>query len=270
VQELNRNLYVLRRWWWLLLAAAIVGGLIAYLATKLLVHQQYQAIAVISMAPPPQPSSGLYLTTLSASADSALVPTLRTAQAALASSPKLATSVTPLQLAHSTTASASPEGQLLTVTVLRPDSASAVSLANAMAGAFIAQERSRLQQRYVLLHRGLVSKEQFLAARVKRGVGGGAPMTWLQAQYADTYSRVFQQDADARVQADLQKTSLQMAQPADPSTVGAIGPRSSFNGVLGAILGLLLALVVAYVATGSYGEYEDASARQPVLTRVRD
>jgi uncharacterized protein involved in exopolysaccharide biosynthesis len=105
---------------------------------------------------------------------------------------------------------------------------------------------------------------------MKQASGGGSPTAWLQSQYADAYSRVYQQDADARVQAALQQSSLQIAQPADPSTVGVVGPRSSFNGALGAILGLLLALVVAYISTGSYGEREDTTPRHPVLTRVRD
>src|SRR5579859_5766240 len=81
--EFQRNLHVLRHWWWLLLAGLVVGGIAAYVGTKVLAAQQYEASTIIALAPPPQGPNGLYLTTLAASADSQLVSTLSTAQAAV-------------------------------------------------------------------------------------------------------------------------------------------------------------------------------------------
>ena len=267
--ELQRNLYVLRRWWWLLLAALVVGGAVAYGLTKVLAQQQYEGTAVLSLAPAPQGPNGLYVTMLAASADAQLVPTLSTARAALGSLPTpLDRQVDPDKLSKSIDSSSSLDGQLLFIGVKWPDSALAPRLANAVAAGFVRQERRRLETRYAIIHRGLMAQEQHLANLISTTSASGPARSWLQAQYADTASKIYQQDADARIQASIQESSLQLTEPA--SSVVKVGPKASLNGALGGALAFLIALVFAFVATGSYGQTQETEGPQRVLTKVGD
>jgi uncharacterized protein involved in exopolysaccharide biosynthesis len=266
--EMQRNLYVLRRWWWLLVVAALAGALLAYGLTKILVKQQYQSTAVISVATPPQGPNGLYVTMLSPSADAQLVPTLGTAQAARARlSGTVAAQVNPTRLERATESTPSVDNQLLFVNVQWPDQRLAPVLTNAVATAFIQQERVRLENRYRIIHAGLVTQEDHLASLVRQAaVGTGPARTWLQAQFADTASKIYQQDVDARIQASVQQAGLQVSQPAAETV--AVGPRATVNGLLGAVLAFLVALVFAFVATSSYGSPETAEGVRPVLTSI--
>lgn len=267
--EVQRILFILRRWWWLLLAALLVGGLVAYGLTKVLVQQQYESTATVAMAPPPQGPNGLYITLLSASADAQLVATRSTANAAVSLLPaSVARSVGPSKLATDITGAASLDGQLLFVTVRWHAPALAMSLANATAGAFIRQERRRLEAHYRIIHAGLAAQERHLASLGASVQSSGQPAQWLQAQYADAASKIYQQDADARIQAATQQASLQLAQPA--TTVQKVGPKPTVNGLLGAVLAGLIALVFAFAATSSYGEAGADEDLHPVLTKVGD
>jgi len=69
--ELQRTIYVLRRWWWLLLGAAIIGGLVTYAATRALAKPQYESTAIVAMAPADGPI-GMF----AASADASLTFTI--------------------------------------------------------------------------------------------------------------------------------------------------------------------------------------------------
>jgi capsular polysaccharide biosynthesis protein len=266
--EMQRNLYVLRRWWWLLIVAAIVGGLLAYGLTKVLVKQQYGSTAVISVAPPPQTPNGLYLTMLAVSADSQLVPTLGTAQAARGLLPRpLAAQVNPTKLERAIQSTYSVDGQLLFVTVRWPDKSLVPRLTNTVAAAFIRLERTRLERRYRIIHSGLVSQEDHLASLVRQTASGSGPAkTWLESQFADSASKVYQQDADARIQASVQQVALQVSQPAVETV--AVGPKATINGLLGGVLALLIALVFTFFATSSYGSPETAEGVRPVLTSI--
>jgi capsular polysaccharide biosynthesis protein len=267
--ELRRTVYVLERWWWLIAAAAIVGAVVAYGLTKTLVQQQYESTAVVSLAPPPSSPLGTYTTMLAASADAQLVPTLVTAQAALhILLPSVAKQVDASTLSGRTTASASPDNQLLYVSDRWTVPGFAPLLANAVAGAFIAQERSRLETRYALIHAGLIAQERHLAALMQAPAGSGQARSWLQAQYADTTSKIYQTDADSRIQASIQEASLQLAQPA--TTAAKVGPKATINAAFGAALALILALVFAFVATGSYGQDLGSQELHPVLQKVGD
>lgn len=266
--ELQRNLYVLRRWWWLLAAGLLIGAAAAYGLTKVLVKQQYQATAIIALAPPPQGPNGLYVTSLAASADSQLVSTLATSRAALrqAHLPS-GSSVDANQLSTNTAGTSTLDGQILYVTVKWSDATLAPALANAVAGAFLSQERSRLAARYGAIHRSLVAQEQRLMSLASSSPGSGAARSWLQAQYADSVSKVYQTDADAQIQTTLQQQALQIAQPAVSTT--KVGPKATVNAALGAALGFLIALIVAFVATSDYSESK-APAVAPVMSRVAE
>jgi capsular polysaccharide biosynthesis protein len=271
VLELQRNLYVLRRWWWLLLAALIVGAVVAYGLTKILVKQEYQATTLVAMAPiASQGANPVYVTMLAASADAQLVPTLSTATGAKALlPPSLRTSIDPNTLSGDTTSiSDLTDGQILYVQVKWPDQALVSKLSNAMAASFIAQERRRIESRYAIIHQGVLSKQKYLTNLAKSTQGSGQATSWLQAQYAESAARVQQQDADARIQATSQEASLQVAQQATTST--KVGPKPLVNSVLGAGLAFLLALLFAFATTSSYGEAEGPERLHPVLTKVGD
>jgi hypothetical protein len=144
----------------------------------------------------------------------------------------------------------------------------AMQLTNAVARSFIAQERVRLKQRYAIIHGSFLAQENHFAGLIGATTGGGAARSWLQSQYADSASRIYQLDADAHVQALTQESSLQLAQPA--ATAGTLGPRAKVNAVLGAALAFLLALLVAFAATTSYGESRADEALPTVLSKVGD
>lgn len=259
--EMQRNAEVLRRWWWLLVLGAIIGGLVAYGLTKVLAHQQYEGTAIIALAPPPQGTNGLYVTSLAASADAQLVPTQATAAVAARGVP----GVTPASLVKNIQSTASLEGQLLFVNVRWPTPLLADALTNDVARVFIQQERVRLSQRYAVIHRGFASQEAHFTALASKTSGTGSAASWLRAQYADTAAKIYQEDADAQTQAATQAESLQLVQPA--TTVIAVGPRAPINALLGAVLGFLAALVFAYVSTDSYGEINEVR-RRPTLSSV--
>ncbi|MBV9280096.1 MAG: hypothetical protein JOZ41_08455 [Chloroflexi bacterium] len=256
--ELQRNLYVLRRWWWLLVGATLVGGLVAYGVTKALVKPQYQATSLVALAP--EDPTGVF----SAAADAQRVSTLASAQAAVRQVP----GVSARDLAAHVTGSPSPDNQLLYVQVKWPTADLAPRLADALATTFIRQERARLEKRYSIIHASLVAQERHLAQLIRSTSGSGPANTWLQGQYADALSKIYQQDAQSRSGSSLQETALELAQPA-PDAV-ATGVRATFNAALGAALGLLLALVIAFAATGSYGASGEEDVRRPVLTKVGD
>jgi capsular polysaccharide biosynthesis protein len=267
--EIRRTVYVLQRWWWLIVAAAVLGAVVAYGLTKALIQQQYQSTAVVSLAPPPTSPLGTYTTMLSASADAQLVPTLGTAQAALrALPPSIARQVDASTLSNRTTAAASLDNQLLDVSVRWTVPGLAPILANSVSKAFIGQERRRLESRYGLIHAGLIAQERHLSALMQTPAGSGPARSWLQAQYADSASKLYQTDADSRIQASIQEASLQLAQPA--TAVAKVGPKATVNAALGAALAFILALVFAFVATGSYGQDLASQELHPVLHKVGD
>lgn len=261
--EVRRNAAVLRRWWWLLILAAIVGGIAAYGLTKLLVKQEYQGTAIISMAPPPQSQSGLLITMLSAAADAQLVPTQATATVAARGLP----GVPPTKLVDDIQSTASPEGQLLYVRVQWTSVPVAQQLTTAVAQTFIQQERARLRRRYAIIHQGFVAEEQHQASLIRSLQGNNDATNWLRSQYADSAARIYQEDADASVEAATQEASLQLVQPA--TKVIAVGPRAPLNGALGAVVALLVALVFAFASTAYYGETDEERLR-PVLAKVSD
>lgn len=261
--EMQRNIQVVRRWWWLLLLAAIVGALAAYVLTKLLAPQQYQGTAIIALAPPPQTASGLYVTSLAASADAQLIPTQATAAVAAHG----VAGVSPSTLASHIQSTASLEGQLLYVEVRWPAPLLADALANDVARVFMQQERTRLSQRYTVLHRSLAAQEAHYTALANKTTGSGQAASWLRAQYADSAAKLYQEDADAQSQAATQAQSMQLVQPA--TTVLAVGPKAPLNALLGAVLALLAALVFAYISTDTYNDV-DQSRPHPVFSTVRD
>lgn len=261
--EMQRNLQVVRRWWWLLLLAAVIGGLAAYGLTKVLVPQQYEGTAIIALAPPPQTATGLYVTSLAASADAQLVPTQATATVAARGVP----GVTPKELATHIQSTASLEGQLLYVYVRWHAPLLADALANDVARVFIQQERTRLAQRYTVIHRSLAAQEAHFTSLASKASGSGQAADWLRAQYADTAAKIYQEDADAQTQAATQAQSLQVVQPA--TTVIPVGPRAPLNALLGAVLAFLAALVFAYMSTDAYSDIDQTRPR-PVLSSVRD
>lgn len=264
--ELQRNLEIVRRWWWLLITFTVVGGLLAFGLTHVLVRQEYQATALVSLAPAPSGPYGLSVTNLVASADAQLIPTLDTARAALLRlPPAMRTGIDPTKLAEDINATASPDNQILTIEVKWTNKPLVPILANAIAHVFISQERTRLQHRYTLVHSELLAEEVHLSTLTSSAVGTGPASDWLRSQYADAAAKIFQQDADARVQASIQKDGLSLAQPA--SRVKAVGPRAPLNGVLGAALGLVVALIVAFIATEKY-ETEESDRMRPVLAHV--
>jgi hypothetical protein len=139
-------------------------------------------------------------------------------------------------------------------------------LANTVARVFIQQERSRLESRYVIIHRGLAAQEQHLANLMGLASGNGPADSWLRAQYADAAAKLYEEDTGARIQASNQEASLDIAQPA--TTAVATGTKASTNAVLGAILAFLVASLIVFVATTAYPRAEAADAVRPVLTKV--
>jgi len=269
--ELQRNMHVLRRWWWLIVIAAVVGAAVAYGATKLLTKTRYEATAIIALAPPPATPNGLAVTSLGASADAELLPTLSTAlEASKELQASEAATIRPTTLSSAISGQASVDGQLLFASVTWPDAALAPTLANAVAAAYMKLERARLAQRYAVIHRDLQAEEARLAALIRESSGRGQAASWLQSQYAATTVKLYDEDASARTQLAIQGQSMQIAQPASADALQKVGARGSINAALGAILGILLALVFAFVRTSDYGRETDAQSVHPVLTKVGD
>jgi capsular polysaccharide biosynthesis protein len=280
VLELQRNLFVLRRWWWLLVLGALVGGVVAYGLTKVLVKTKYDAVAVVSTGAAPQGQQGTYF----ASTEGALDGTLLLNPGVILKVQQLVPSISRSQLAKELTGNASQQAcvsldtsksgnqcQLMSFHVQWNDPNLSIRLANAVAGVFMEQERVRLEQGYALYHRAIVAQERALTTLVHATPGTGAAQNWLQAQYANTLSNLYGNDSQARVQASIAETSLQMAEPASTTTTTKVsGPRAAVNGAIGAILGLLLALMVAFLATSSYGNEREVDGPQSVLSRVSD
>jgi capsular polysaccharide biosynthesis protein len=280
VLELQRNLFVLRRWWWLLVLGAFVGGVVAYGITKAIVKTRYDAVATVSTGAAPQGQAGTYFATT----DGAVDGTLLLSPGVIATVQRLVPSISRSQLMKELSGTASQQAcvsldsskngnqcQLLSLHVQWTDSNLSIRLANAVATAFMEQERVRLEQGYALYHREITAQERTLATLVHATPGSGAAQNWLQAQYANTLSGLYGNDSQARVQALIAERSLQMAEPAGTTTTTKVsGPKATVNGALGAILGLFLALMVAFFATSSYGNETQGAGPRSVLSRVSD
>jgi capsular polysaccharide biosynthesis protein len=278
VLELKRNLFVLQRWWWLLVLGALIGGVVAYGLTNALVQNQYQAVAVVSSGSAPQGEHGTYFASFGSGGDG----TLLANQGVLTGVQRLVPEISRTQLVSHLTgtaseqdcvsldsASAANQCRLLSLRVQWPDPASAIRLANALATVFMQQERTRLEQGYTLFHRGIVVQEQSLTRLVRSTPGKGAAQNWLQAQYANTLSDLYGKDANARIQSSIAETSLQVAQPAT-TAVKVAGPKALVNTALGALVGLLIAWVIASIATSSYGDEVEVRGPRAVLTKAND
>jgi hypothetical protein len=148
------------------------------------------------------------------------------------------------------------------------DPALAIQLANAVATVFMQQERVRLKQGYALYHKAITAQEGALMKLVRTTPGKGAAQNWLQAQYANTISDLSSKDAGARVHYVIAETSLQVARPAT-SVAKVAGGKASVNAALGAVLGLLIAWAIAFIATSSFGD-EEAKPAPSVLSNMRD
>jgi capsular polysaccharide biosynthesis protein len=280
VLELQRNLFVLRRWWWLLVLGALVGGVVAYGLTKVLVKTQYDAVAIVSTGAAPQGQHGTYFASIGGAPDG----TLLLNQGVIARVQRLVPSISGSQLVRDLTGAASQQAcvsldtsisgnqcQLLSLHVQWTDPKLAIRLANAVAVAFMEQERVRLKQGYALYHEGIDAQERTLTKLIRTTPGTGAAQTWLQAQYANTISNLYGKDSEARVQASVAETSLQMAEPATtPTTTKVSGPKATVNGALGALLGLLIAWVIAFIATSSYGDVSLSAEPRAVRVKVSD
>jgi capsular polysaccharide biosynthesis protein len=278
VLELQRNLFVLRRWWWLLLLGALVGGGVAYGLTKVLVKTTYEAVAIVSTGAAPEGQQGTYIAASGAPSSGDLLINAGVVRGVQRLVPGISTA----DLQNDLTGTASQQGcvsldtstngnqcQLLLLHVQWPDPALAIRLANAVAAVFMQQERVRLEQGYALYHRGIAAQERALTQLIRATPGKGAAGSWLQAQYANTLSGLYDKDANARVQSSVAIASLEVAKPATKA-VKASGPKASVNGALGALLGLLVAWIVAFLVTRSYGDEEEAAGPRPVLSQVRD
>lgn len=278
VLELQRNLYVLRRWWWLLVAGALIGGLVAYGLTKLLAQNQYEAVAIVSSGSAPQGEHGTYFASFGTGGDGALLAN----QGVLTGLQRLVPGVDRAQLVSHLSGSASEQDcvslnnalganqcRLLALRIQWPDPAPVIRLANAVATIFMHQERTRLEQSYALSHHGIAVQERALTRLIQTTPGKGAAQNWLQAQYAKTLSDLYSEDANSRIQTSVAETSLQVAQPATTATKVA-GPKATVNGGLGALIGLLIAWVIAFIATSSYGDEVKIGGPRPVLSRVGD
>lgn len=246
-----------------MLIATVIGGATAFGLTRLLNRAQYEATAIVSMGPSPSgvsSASGPGFPMLAASAEAQLIPTLSTSQVVRRAVPGISSQ----SLADNVSSTASVDGELLFITARRPDPASATRLANAIATVFIDQEKGRLENRYLILHSDVVAQERQLSNHIIASGVRGPARSWLQAQYADTLSRLYQRDVDARTEATIQERSLQVAQSARNVTI--IRKSALANAGIGAALALLLALIFAYVMTGSYGEAAQSEAARPVVS----
>lgn len=270
--ELQRAGRLVRGWWPALLAGCVGAALLAYLVTRLLFPQQYQATSIVAMAPTAQSPNGIYLPLLSAAADSQLVSTARTASAAIAALPQpIQAHVGVQKLTTSITGVSSVDGQLLFVSVRWTDPALAARLADATARAFISQELQRLILRHKIIHQGLQREQTGITARIRATSGGGTPQTWLQSQYADTLSKLYQQDTDTGIELSLQRDSLQLMQSALGQKPAKVGPKALVNAVLGGALGLLIVLVYALVVDRDLNRQEEPGRRPSlVVSQERD
>jgi capsular polysaccharide biosynthesis protein len=256
----------------------MVGGIAAYGATKALAQNQYEAVAVVSTGAAPQGEQGTYF------ASSAPAPggQLLANQGVITGVQRLVPGISATTLANTMNVTASQEDcvsldtapggnqcRLLSLHAQWPDPATAINLANAVATVFMQQERVRLKQGYALYHQAITAQERTLMKLVRATPGTGAAQNWLQAQYANTISDLYSRDTNARVQASVAETSLQMARRAT-SAVKVAGPKSTVNGALGALLGLLIAWAIAFLVTASYGDEDVASRPHPVLSKIGD
>jgi uncharacterized protein involved in exopolysaccharide biosynthesis len=278
VLELQRNLFVLRRWWWLLVLGALVGGGVAYGLTKALTKTTYNAVAIVSTGAAPQGQQGTYFAASGTSSGGDLLINAGVVRGVHRLVPDVSTAALQNDLSgiaseqdcvSLNTSTNSNQCQLLRLYVQWPDPALTIRLANAVAAVFIQQERARLEQGYALYHQTLTAQEHALTRLIRTAPGKDAAGNWLQAQYADTLSGLYSKDANARVQSSVAIASLEVAKPAT-TAAKAPGPRATVNGALGALLGLLVAWAIAFLATGSYGHAEEATGPRPVLSRVRD
>jgi capsular polysaccharide biosynthesis protein len=278
VLELQRNLFVLRRWWWLLVLGAVIGGITAYGATKALAQNQYEAVAVVSTGAAPRGEQGTYFASSAPAAGGQLL----TNQGVITGVQRLVPGISATTLANTMNVTASQEDcvslgtspganqcELLSLHAQWSDPATAINLANAVATVFMQQERVRLEQGYALYHRAIAAQEGALMKLVRATPGKGAAQNWLQAQYANTISDLYGKDSQERIRVSVAETSLQMAEPAITSTKVS-GPKVAVNGALGAILGLLIAWVIAFIATSSYGETDESAKPRAVHMTVRD
>jgi hypothetical protein len=256
----------------------LVGGGVAYGLTKALTKTTYNAVAIVSTGAAPQGQQGTYIAASGAPSGGNLLINAGVIRGVKRLVPGI--SVTTLQndltgiASEQDCVSLNPSNsanqcQLLSLYVQWPDPTLASRLANAVAAVFIQQERARLEQGYTLYHRALAAQEHALTQLIRSTPGKGAAGNWLQAQYADTVSGLYGKDVNARVQSSIAIASLQVAKPAT-TAVKASGPKASVNGALGALLGLLVAWTIAFLATTSYGHEEGASFPRPALSTVGD
>jgi len=272
--ELERNLVVLRRWWWLLILGAVIAGFVAYAGTKILVKPQYEATAVVSTGPAPQGQNGAYFADVGAVASGQLVANGAVVQAIKSAAPgvdasSVAENIQSTALQEDCITLDSSQCKLLSIRVQWKDPGIAVRLANLLSDVFIRQDRQRLEQGYSIFHSAIAEQERLLARLIRTNSGNGPAQDWLQAQYANTISNLYQKDASARVQASVEEKALQVARPA--LRAGQVAaPKASVNAILGALLGLLIAWALAFVATTSYTGAEESAAGISVLSKVRD
>lgn len=271
-QEIRRYFVLLLRWLWLILLCAALGGGAAYLVSRRMTPV-YSASTTLLIRQAPSAGTTDYTALLTserlAQTYSKMIAGRPVMEAVVA---ELGLATSPADLAKQVSVELVRDTQLIRVSVEDTSPSRAAGVANAVAAAFAAQNRSMQAARYADSLDGMQREMQGLSALIAETQAQidalGAPKTGdgqaelarlqtILAGHRNTYSLLLQ---------NYEQMRLTAAQSADDVAVyesaqvpGApVRPRTRQNALLAAAVGAMLAVGVAFLV-----EYLDDTLKTP-------
>jgi non-specific protein-tyrosine kinase len=271
-QELRRYFYVLLRWWWLILVCAALGGGAAY-AVGARAAPRYAASATLLVHQAASGGTTEYTALLTserlARTYSQMVVGRPVMEAVIG---QLALHESPASLARRVEVELVRDTQLIRLRVEHTDPALAARIANAVAGAFVAESRALQQERYVESLANARAQIDEAARAVQEAQARieamGSPATPKeQAELAqwqteltvqrDTYAALVQSYEQISVAAAQSADNVLLYEPAEVPRV-PVGPNTMRNTALAAAVGAMIAVGVAFTI-----EYLDDTIKTP-------
>ena len=270
LSDIRQYLALFRRWLWLIVLVTILAGGAAYLVSRQ-IHPIYQSTTRILINQAPAYQSTDYTSILTSERLARTYAEMITAQ------PILEEVIKSLQLSTDTTklfklvdVALVRDTQLIDVSVKDPNPVQAAAIANELVKVFVEQTQNTEASRYAASKQNLEKQIAELDQRIQDtnvaiGSLGAASQNQAErdrleanlAQYQQTYSNLLQSYEQVRV-AEAQSTSnLVLVQPAAPGEK-PISPKVLLNTLLAALIGMMLAVGVVFLA-----EYLDDTLKTP-------
>jgi len=272
--DLRRYLAVLRRWWWLIIGCALLAAVSAYVVSTQMT-KVYQASVTLLVHQASTSGTSDYAAILTSERQA------RTYAEMLTEQPVLAAVVAEpgfdmdwQRLASRVDVELVQDTQLIRLSVEDTDNARAAQAANAIADAFIAQNKALLQERYAESLNSVRQQMDELSALIEETQAAidnlGVPETaqeeaelsrleTILAGYRTSYVGLLQSYEQMRLTAAQTADNVSVFRRADvPDLDQPVRPRRVMNTLLAGAVGSMLAVGVAFLV-----EYMDDTIKTP-------